>query len=387
MALQPVAMWRGVDASLGLAAAVNLTMMMFFATPPDSYLKNPAMKIAYAIVRKIPSHLYAAVLVYLLGIAAVSAKKRMPIRFGSACYSFLLNVILMRMCDILRKLGPERIMEIEHEVEEYDIRQFRPPSRKIIETLLRPMELLLQTECVGIEDVPKDCPCFWVMNHSLLGIEMAPFWHAVYMKTGIFLRGLGHHIHFSTPQGAILRRLGAVDGTRRNLDVLMEMRENICVYPGGAEELFKRKDSDRYALMWKEKLGFARMAIKHQYPILPCAAVGYEDMLKPVADTPVLPFCGNVSFPIVSTTPGRLQKVYFWFGKPIPTEQYGGLHENTDYARELRDKVKAAVEVGIREMRAKQESDPDRYYVDQLTRKFSLSSLHEPKPQSLKEAL
>lgn len=380
-------MWRSVDASLGLAAAVNLAMMMFFATPPDSPLKNPAMKAAYVIVTRIPHQFNGAVLLYLLSVAAVSAKKRMAVRFGSACYTFVLNVILMRMCDILRKLGPERIMEIEHEVEEHDIRHFSPPSRKIIETLLRPMEALMQTECLGLENVPRDYPCFWVMNHSLLGIEMAPFWHAVYMKTGIFLRGLGHHIHFIGPQGSILRRLGAVDGTRRNLDVLMEMRENVAVYPGGAEELFKRKDSDRYALMWKEKLGFARMAIKHRYPILPCAAVGVEDMLRPVADTPILPFCGNVSLPIVSTTPGRLQKIYFWFGKPIPTEHYGGDHENTDYARELRDKVKEAVEVGIRETRVKQESDPDRYYADQLTRKFSLSSLHEPKPQSLKEAL
>lgn len=358
-------MWRPVDASLSVVAVHNMFAMWLFVTPPDSQLKHPAMKAAYKIVKTVPRQFENLVLVYFLGVAAVAAKSRMPLRFGSACYTLLLNVIVMRMCDLLRKLGPDRVMELEHEVEEHDIRHFAQPSRTVIEAILRPILAVVQVESVGLENVPRDYPCLWVQNHSLLGLEMAPFFGTVYKETGVFLRGLGHHFHFTGPQGSILRRLGVVDGTRRNTEVLMQLRKNILVYPGGADEIFKTKDTERYALLWKERLGFARLAIKHRYPIFPCACVGVEDMLNHVADTRKMSTYGT-GLPIVTTTPGRLQKIYFWFGKPIPTEQYAGDHENSDFARELRDKVKEAIEAGIREMQAKQEADPDRYYVDQL---------------------
>ena len=38
---------------------------------------------------------------------------------------------------------------------------------------------------------------------------------------------------------------------------------NVLVYPGGAAEIFKPKTAMKYELMWKERLGFARMAIKN----------------------------------------------------------------------------------------------------------------------------
>jgi hypothetical protein len=42
--------------------------------------------------------------------------------------------------------------------------------------------------------------------------------------------------------------------------------------PGGAGEVFKGRGQD-YKLLWKERLGFARMAIEFGYPIVPFAAV------------------------------------------------------------------------------------------------------------------
>lgn len=194
---------------------------------------------------------------------------------------------------------------------------------------------------------------------------------------------------------------------------------NVLVYPGGAAEIFKPKTAMKYELMWKERLGFARMAIKNlstansgriwkdfagnlthdwlhswtshsndhfqgpsvlrttilkalqvtgtrkrawfrkpwvpylwnvfevwncfnlfhsfqslnnrprtlrnRYPILPCACVGTEDMLDILFDLP-LNFLKGVS-PISAlpvAAPNSLQKIYFWFGDPIPTEKYQG---------------------------------------------------------------
>jgi 1-acyl-sn-glycerol-3-phosphate acyltransferase len=144
----------------------------------------------------------------------------------------------------------------------------------------------------------------------------------------------------------------------------MRARQNVLVYPGGAAEVMKHSSIPKYDLMWKERLGFARLAIKHGYPIVPCCAVGMEDMMDIVMDVPV-PYKG-MTVPVVTTAPHRLQKIYIWFGKPISTVQYQGEFTNTEFCIELRDRVKRSVEEGIRLMRKKQESDPTRFLSQQV---------------------
>jgi len=246
---------------------------------------------------------------------------------------------------------------------------FVPPPLNVVDNLLIPMHRVLQAELSGLEQVPTDYPCLYVMNHSLMGLEMPSFIHALYKEKGVFLRGLADHLHFAGPQGALLRACWAVDGTRANVDVLMENKQNILVYPGGGAEIMKHSSVGKYTLMWKERLGFARMAIKHGYPIMPCACVGTEDMLDIVMDLPVSFLAGAPpSIPVVA--PNSLQKMYFWFGEPIPTAQYSGDSENTGFAKEVRDKTKTAVEAGIKQMQQRQATDPDRYVIRQLAERI-----------------
>ncbi len=56
------------------------------------------------------------------------------------------------------------------------------------------------------------------------------------------------------------------------------------VFPGGGREVNKRKN-ERYKLVWKNRLGFARLAIQHAYPIVPFASVGAEHGIDIVLDT------------------------------------------------------------------------------------------------------
>ena len=205
---------------------------------------------------------------------------------------------------------------------------------------------------------------------------MPLFVNELYQKRGIFPRGLADHFHFATPNGPILKSFGAVDGTRENVDILMESGHDILVYPGGGHEVLKHSSVPRYELMWKQRLGFARCAIKHGYPIIPCCCVGPEDMFKTIGNIPT----GHkgMVIPISYTTPCQIQKVYFWFGNAISTKQYNGEYTNDEYATEVRDLTKAAVEAGIRELQEKQRNDPERYLVDQYATKirkyFSISS-------------
>ncbi len=81
--------------------------------------------------------------------------------------------------------------------------------------------------------------------------------------------------------------MGAVDGTRRNVDLLMETKQAIFVYPGGARETFKRTTDEKYCLIWGERKGFAQMAIRHGCTIVPVTNYGTEDMINVVGDIPL----------------------------------------------------------------------------------------------------
>ena len=81
--------------------------------------------------------------------------------------------------------------------------------------------------------------------------------------------------------------MGAVDGTRRNVDLLMQTGQAIFVYPGGARETFKRTTDEKYCLIWGDRKGFAQMAVRHGCTIVPVTNYGTEDMINVVGDIPL----------------------------------------------------------------------------------------------------
>lgn len=290
----------------------------------------------------------------------------MTIRSIVAFYSFLLALVLMRSGDFLTKLGPDRMKDLLNEEKEYDIKHFVPPSPYFIESFMAPFKLLLKTEISGLERVvaSTENPHLFIMNHSLYGLEMPLFLYSLLKNKNIMVRGLADNFHFSNPVGSFLRKVGAVDASRENVDICMTSRQNLLLYPGGGHEVMKPASIPRYSLMWKNRLGFARLAIKHGYPIQPCAAVGTEDMLQTLYDIPASFFRKDQFIPVVILPPMALQKVYFWFGEPISTKEYNGEWNNVEYAIEVRDKTKKSIEAGIQELLQKQKSDPDRYLCD-----------------------
>ena len=53
---------------------------------------------------------------------------------------------------------------------------------------------------------------------------------------------------------------------------LMEAGQHILVFPGGGREVMRRK-GEAYQLIWKQRTGFARLAIEHGYDIIPFGSV------------------------------------------------------------------------------------------------------------------
>jgi 1-acyl-sn-glycerol-3-phosphate acyltransferase len=134
--------------------------------------------------------------------------------------------------------------------------------------------------------------------------------------------------------------------------------------------------------MWKERLGFARLAIEFGYPIVPFAAVGAEEMLRVLVDhqTPVAAQISavmrrmvGVPLPPVArgigpTVMPRPERLYFYFGSPVDTARYERAADDDTAAREVRDLVKHRVERQIAGLLALREQDPRRRLRPRATR-------------------
>ena len=248
-----------------------------------------------------------------------------------------------------------------------------PPSdaaMAALEAFLVPARAWFRPTIDGWNVIPHDRPLLFVGNHTLFGVVDIPhLMVALWRRRGIKLRSLGDHAHFQVPVWRrIMRETGVVDGTRENCAAAFRQRQCVLVFPGGARESFKGRD-ERYQLIWGERLGFARMAIRHGVTIVPFAAIGADDAFKLAMDRDELKqtrlgsFLGRMGIkedylvPLPSSVVPTPRRLYFRFMPPVRTAELAELPED-EAARAVRDQTRAAVARGIEALRRIRRSDP-----------------------------
>ncbi len=227
----------------------------------------------------------------------------------------------------------------------------------------------------GLENIPSERPLLFVGNHTLYGlIDIPLLFDELWTRRRIYLRGLADRGHYLVPVWRdLLTSFGAVLGTRANCSALMRGGEAIVVFPGGSREVFKRR-GEKYKLLWKERLGFAKLAIEHGCTVVPFASIGVEDAYDILVDrddylsTPLghvarwLGLREDAMAPLavgIGPTPiPRPARMYFKILPPIATKHYGGAAADADAALDLRDRTHDAIEGGIAELRDEQGHDP-----------------------------
>jgi 1-acyl-sn-glycerol-3-phosphate acyltransferase len=264
-----------------------------------------------------------------------------------------------------------------------------------LDQILRPLKRLLSPVSLGHEHVPRKGAVLLAGNHTLYGLVDIPMLGLeIFEKTGRNLRGLADDNHFELPVWRdLLHRIGAVRGSRENCARLFEAGEAVLVFPGGGREVMKHKH-EQYKLIWKERIGFARLAIQHGVPIVPFASVGVEDMFEIVIDaedilrspagdllralgiTEQAWFRHGEIIPPIARGKGlgplpRLERQYFLFGEPIETKRYAGQHEDREACFALRYDVQTAIQCQIAQLLELREADPERYPIQRLLRRLS----------------
>ena len=260
---------------------------------------------------------------------------------------------------------------------------YTPPSAKTMGRLLAVHRLWHRPRMTGLENIDPQRPTLFVGNHTIYGMLDVPLLgYEVYQRKGVYIRGLADRMHYKIPVWRdIFKWIGSVVGTRENCSALMQSGAHIMVFPGGSREVAKRK-GEAYQLIWKDRTGFARMAVEHGYRIIPFAAVGAEECYDILIDSNDIMGSGLVKwlkttalgskfigdgeqiFPLsrglgLSVIP-RPERFYYSFGEPIETAQHKGECDDPAVLAQVRDAVKESIETQMTAMRKVQAKDPQR---------------------------
>jgi 1-acyl-sn-glycerol-3-phosphate acyltransferase len=210
-------------------------------------------------------------------------------------------------------------------------------SRQILLTLAYRHWFRVATK--RIERLPPSGPVLLVGNHA--GNTFA--WDAAMLVTACFLeaepprlaRGLAEYYLPQLPFLAeAMVQAGSVVGTPENCAQLFERGECVMVFPEGARGAIKPY-SQAYQLQ-RFGLGFMRMALEYDVPILPVGIVGSEESNPGLYDSKLLArLLGAPGFPITATFPwlgplGFLPlpvKFRIHFGTPT---RFEGAHDAED---------------------------------------------------------
>ncbi len=161
---------------------------------------------------------------------------------------------------------------------ESKLSKFNPPDIDMVDKIAAPLRMYFRPRYFGIDEVDDSRPALYVTNHTIYGLtDGLLFGLELFKRREIFLRPLVDNLHFEIPVWKDwIPKLGFVKANRENCSALMNAGENILVFPGGSRETCKRK-GEQYKLIWKDHVGFARMAIQYGYDIIPVAQVGGDD--------------------------------------------------------------------------------------------------------------
>lgn len=248
----------------------------------------------------------------------------------------------------------DRLVEAEH-LSGIDSFGFRPEALETIVPLTHALyRYWFRAETFDIDRVP-DGRVLLIANHS----GQLPY-DGMMIGMSLLLdrdppRMTRTMIEYFVPQlpfiGTLFTRVGQVVGTRANARRMLHEENCVLVFPEGSRGISKPL-SQKYELQ-RFGLGFMRLALQTNTPIVPVAVVGAEEQLpamfniKPLArmfNIPAVPLAPNLVFPLPV-------KYRIYFGEPM---SFSGDPDDADRVidskvQEVKRQIAKMIERGLAE--------------------------------------
>ena len=263
----------------------------------------------------------------------------------------------------------------------------KAPSGLDVEIAYQIVKRVFNPMVTGAQNIPTE-PCLFVGNHSLFALDGAIIRPLFLKELQRFPRAMGDKFLFSIQRVAdILVKHGVVMGHPEVCSALMDDRQDLLLFPGGAYESVKPK-SKLYELQWKERYGFVKLAATHGYTIMPFGLVGPDDFYGHLMEGQDLPDSAlgkllahigllndNTRSDIVPPIPiGSLgtplpkpQRCYLGFGEPINLSRHKGKPLSKKTLQSVRAQVAQQIDTQLAELLLIREQDKGK---DSLLRRL-----------------
>lgn len=228
----------------------------------------------------------------------------------------------------------------------------------------------------GLDTLPRDGRFLLVGNHTQGGAEVWLTSYFVRREIGTLVRPLAVRVMGDLPGvlGDVFSAYGAVVGAPETARELMRHDQSILVFPGGGREIAKFK-GEEYVLQWEGRAGFSRLSVENDYPIVPVALVGGDDMYKSVIRRTSR--LGRVSTAVYDKLTGRRdmapligrgvgptliprpQRMYLRFAEPIDTRKPEGASLE-EWVATVKDTTQSALERALADLLDLRREDPYR---------------------------
>jgi 1-acyl-sn-glycerol-3-phosphate acyltransferase len=174
--------------------------------------------------------------------------------------------------------------------------------------------------------------------------------------------------------GDLFAACGAVVGAPETARELMRHDETILVFPGGGREIAKYK-GEEHTLRWQGRAGFARVSVENDYPIVPVALVGGDDVYRSLTTregrwgqlsqriSEKLSGRSDMAFPVMHgigpTLIPRPRRMYLRFAAPIDTTKPARVSEEK-WVATVKQSTQESLERALADLLAIRSSDPYR---------------------------
>ena len=133
-------------------------------------------------------------------------------------------------------------------------------------------------EVQGMNRIPTAGKAMIVVSHSFATYENLLLGAEIYLKTGRYCAGLADRRVFQTPAlSQFFKRIGAVNGSPQAGRKLLKKNNLLLLSPGGMRESL-RPSHKKYQVDWRDRLGFVRLAIETQSPVILAACPAADDI-------------------------------------------------------------------------------------------------------------
>ncbi|KAF5301315.1 hypothetical protein FQA39_LY10713 [Lamprigera yunnana] len=136
-------------------------------------------------------------------------------------------------------------------------------------------------EVSGIENIPDKESALFIYYHGAIPVDLYYFLAKILLVKNRLVHTVADHFLFKIPGFAIMSEcMKVIPGTVQSCSNVLKEGNLLAISPGG---VYESQFSQQYNLMWKRRLGFAKVAIDARVQIIPMFTENVREAFRTVS--------------------------------------------------------------------------------------------------------